>query len=597
MDNNKKLIEEINRFRMMSWYQPGSLINEQKYTLINEQTYPGVNNITWMEEGFEVGSKRAGYIGKVIGTITDDVIELNEIGNYIFDKKGYSKTIDQIELLETQGKLKISDSDTKIINNLKQQNNQTEPDKVKRRDVRRSQKMDKKILTYAIESADWIGSNNGSMVIQSRFPIAHNVGPRKGFLFASVSSKFDIAKPEGPEFMPVYSGETKPGDRVDDFDIGKNFKTYKDNMVMPNLKDATVKEQFDDIVNEFVNYIDNGGFDKLTNVTIQGQADSANPTWDIPSGESSLDHSYGGILKKLNYSSSELDKMNLYLARERAKNYKNKLIEAIKEKTGKEIKIKELDPISYRGQEGKRGGQWRSILLRANAPTLVVKEIDPIKQQQYNDYLKTKEEKEKELSSGLYPVGVGIGLLGEGVWLENEDGGAPFAVSKTEPYATNNFTTTGTFIRHDIIDEYNIPKEPKTIQNAQFEFNESTPILSFTDSDGNRQEFQLWQWTTAAQEGNIIALGHDNGTLGDIVNWLGASQKTPGAGGGAFCSQKAATVVPFTVLSDSGRAVKYKGITYYEVSNLWFAYSSNQCKNKPPEIDYYSVPEIGDSFN
>ena len=613
MDINKKIIEEINRFRMMSGYQPGKMINEQFFNLLveqNETKYSGIHEITWAEVGgngneFQIGRDRDGYLNSTIGTIQDDVLTLNDIGNYIFDKRKYPKTIEQVELLETQGKLRISNPVAADYSKMPKEegkklnkNTPTVDDKIKRRDVRRSQKMNKKIVQYVIESADWAGSNNGSMVIQSKFPIAQNVGPRRGFLFEGVKSNFDIAKPEGPEYMPVYSGESKPGDRVDDFDIGKNYKTYKDNMVMPNFKDDKVQEQFDDIVNEFAEYIDNGGFDKLTNVTIQGQADSANPTWDIPSGESSLDHSYGGIARKINYTSSELDEMNLYLARERARNYKNKLIAAIKERTGKEIKVKELEPISHRGQKDRRGGQWRSILLRANAPTLVVTEIDPIKQQQYNDYLKTKEEKDKELSSGLYPVGVGVGISGEGIWLENEEsGGAPFAVSKTEPYVTGNFTTTEIFIREDIIDKYRIPKQPKTIQNAQFEFNESTPILSFTDGEGNTQVFELWGWSSAAEQGNSIAIGHDNGTLMDLVNWLGASQKTAGAGGGRFCSQKAASVVPFTVLSDSGRSVTYKKNVYYQVTNIWFAYASNQCKNYPPEIDYYSVPEIGDVFN
>jgi hypothetical protein len=332
------------------------------------------------------------------------------------------------------------------------------------------------------------------MIIQSKFPIAYNVGPRRGFLFFAADSNFDIAKGEGPKYVPAYSGDSIPGDTIDDFNVGENFKVYKDNMVQPNLVDLA-KEQFDEIVKEFVDYINNGGFDKLTNVTIQGRADSANPTWDIPAGETSLDHSYGGIKRKSNYTDDELDQMNLYLARERAKNYKNKLIKEIKTQTGKEITIKELEPISYRGQQNRRGGQWRSILLVANAPTLEVINIDPIKKKEYEDYLKTKEEKDKELSSGLYPVEVGVGVLGDGIWLETSKGEQPFALSKTEPYPTGDFTTTSVFIRQDIIEEYKIPDYPnRAISTAKFEFNTESPKLSFIDGNGNTQNFDLYSY-------------------------------------------------------------------------------------------------------
>jgi hypothetical protein len=602
MISNKKLLEEINRFNMMSNYKPGHLINEQKYRLLKEETYTGIYEITWSETGgngndFQVGSSgRGGYLNQVIGTIEDDVLRLNDIGNLIFDKRKYPKTIEQVELLETQGKLRISNpinaDYSKMSKKQVTQPEDTEDDGIKRRDVRRSKKMYKKKLEGLIEESDWLNGNSGSMIIQSKFPIAYNVGPRRGFLFFAADSNFDIAKGEGPKYVPAYSGDSIPGDTIDDFNVGENFKVYKDNMVQPNLVDLA-KEQFDQIVKEFVDYINNGGFDKLTNVTIQGRADSANPTWDIPAGETSLDHSYGGIKRKSNYTDDELDQMNLYLARERAKNYKNKLIKEIKTQTGKEITIKELEPISYRGQQNRRGGQWRSILLVANAPTLEVINIDPIKKKEYEDYLKTKEEKDKELSSGLYPVEVGVGVLGDGIWLETSKGEQPFALSKTEPYPTGDFTTTSVFIRQDIIEEYKIPDYPnRAISTAKFEFNTESPKLSFIDGNGNTQNFDLYNWDSASTEGNSIARGHDNGTLGDIVNWLGSSRKIPGAGGGAYCTQKSATVVPFTVVSDSGRTVKYNGNIYSEVKNIWFAYASGECTNYPPKIDYYSVPEI-----
>ena len=62
----------------------------------------------------------------------------------------------------------------------------------------------------------------------------------------------------------------------------------------------------------------------------------------------------------------ELDEMNTFLAKERAFNFKMALINSVKEKTGEKIEIKELTPINHRGQEGKRGGKYRSMILKSN---------------------------------------------------------------------------------------------------------------------------------------------------------------------------------------------------------------------------------------
>ena len=61
--------------------------------------------------------------------------------------------------------------------------------------------------------------------------------------------------------------------------------------------------------------------------------------------------------------------------------------------------------------------------------------------------------------------------------------------------------------------------------------------------------------------------------------------------------KKVSDGILFTFMAGVGLIVTYKKNVYYQVTNIWFAYASNQCKNYPPEIDYYSVPEIGDVFN
>ena len=264
-------------------------------------------------------------------------------------------------------------------------------DRRKFRKAKRKSKKSKGDGTITINSsqANWSGENTGTAYLTQQakgYPAAYNIGNNKGMLWSMVMNVFDV-KPTKFDPPPYTAYTEDPGYVIDDFNVGEIFDVYSDNMVMPRLENANVLNEFNEIVNQFVRYIKSGGLDKLNNVTIQGQADAANPTWDIPSSYQKLDHIYGGIKKKnqSEYTDDELDQMNTFLAKERAFNFKMSLINAIKEKTGKKIEIKELTPINHRGQEGKRGGKYRSILLKANAPLHKVVLTDPVKKKEYED--------------------------------------------------------------------------------------------------------------------------------------------------------------------------------------------------------------------
>ena len=168
---------------------------------------------------------------------------------------------------------------------------------------------------------------------------------------------------------------------------------YCDNMVQPNIfTDGPAKKEFDYLVSLVVDYIlspdDDSGvsaLSKLDNITILGQADSAAPGWAPGSPcntvSKKIDHDYGGMKKKAkkDRTKEDLIKMNTYLAKYRAINYKNDLINSVKEETknmdpdrfpdGATITIKELPPKQYYNESGKRGSEWRSIELNFNAPT------------------------------------------------------------------------------------------------------------------------------------------------------------------------------------------------------------------------------------
>ena len=186
-------------------------------------------------------------------------------------------------------------------------------------------------------------------------------------------------------FLPGYSGESeKPmtgKTDLDVFNIPGDSLPFADNMVTPDFnKFPNAKIAFDNIVGNIVDYINAGGFDKLNNITIQGSADSANPTLSVPAGYTELDHNppYDG--------ETDLNKMNLFLAKKRAENYAAKLIEDVKTRTGKTLNIKLENPISYLGKgDSYRGSQFRSIKLTPNAPKLTVSDSVP-SPQPYDKY-------------------------------------------------------------------------------------------------------------------------------------------------------------------------------------------------------------------
>jgi len=238
----------------------------------------------------------------------------------------------------------------------------------------------KKEKSQSKASNNWMGQDSGTIIFgdeeMERFPIAVNVGFEKFDLRYTYKVIGSGESEEEPKPAPTPPEETtptpKPPDEVftiEDFTVMGTGLPYADNMVMPYFsKKPKSQEQFNKIVNGFVKYINAGGGDKLTNVTIKGSADSAAPTETVPSGYGTeLDHPggkpwFGGI------PASDLKKRNQWLADNRAKQYANALITAIKEKTGFDLKIEVLPGDNYYGQQGKRGPEFRKITLKPNAP-------------------------------------------------------------------------------------------------------------------------------------------------------------------------------------------------------------------------------------
>lgn len=355
---NRHLLEEIRRFKLMVGYDPTEVLSEQ-IRIVEAVTFFGVTNLYYVKNEDYVNAKHIGYI-------EDDTkkMVLNKDGQKILNKLDVP-----FEQLMAQGTVVTDTFLEKFVED--QESRKTKLDKV---------------LT-SIGGADWKMTTQGSgvMVVSNngRYPIATNIegpslDPNRSTSYNLLSAEVTpyatktTVRQEGPK-VTVFIG---------DANIGGTNKAFCDNMVKVNLTDKKNEEELNKIVNEIITYInapddENGrtALSKLNNMTIQGQADSARPTWSpgppCNSTTTELDHDYGGIEKKPKEQTTEEErhKMNKYLAEYRAKNYKNEIITRVKEKTGIDITITELEPLEYYGKgESYRGPQYRTMLFVSNAP-------------------------------------------------------------------------------------------------------------------------------------------------------------------------------------------------------------------------------------
>lgn len=219
-------------------------------------------------------------------------------------------------------------------------------------------------------SSNWRGADEGTLnfdIVQTEYQ-AVNVGEERfNIAMHNTATKVGTELP-GESTPPTESGSTE----IADFEIKGSELPYADNMVTPDFdKYPEAKVLFGNIVTSFVNYIKAGGGPKLTNVTIKGSADSGRPTLDVPSGYSKLDHPdskpYNG--------ETDPQKMNQYLADNRASEYAKLLKNSINEQSGGfDLQINVLPGDNYYGKGNEfRGEEYRKITLTPNAEPLTIK--------------------------------------------------------------------------------------------------------------------------------------------------------------------------------------------------------------------------------
>jgi hypothetical protein len=168
--------------------------------------------------------------------------------------------------------------------------------------------------------------------------------------------------------QPVSKTETKVI-TMPSFSLVGGDLNYPDNCVLPNISGGEAKVKFDNIVNSFVNYINNGGFDKIESIVIKGSADSGKPTL------SNNDHIKAGYSKPFNGATDPYE-MNQFLADERARQYGILVNNEVEKQT--EIKIdskyKYLKGENHYGKSkpGEDRVGERKIDFIVNAPELKV---------------------------------------------------------------------------------------------------------------------------------------------------------------------------------------------------------------------------------
>ena len=230
--------------------------------------------------------------------------------------------------------------------------------------------------SFPITEITPLGNKRGSRTnVMGLKPGKKSYGEVRGSGLESQLEKLQLSIPAEllPKEPPVVTTTTPEVPEEDIiipiFSVAGANLPYADNMIMPYFnKYPEAEKHFGKIVEAFVKYINAGGGNKLTKVTIKGSADSAAPNEKIPSGYNKLDHPggklFGGIPKE------NLKDRNQWLADNRAKQYANALITTIKDRTGFDLKIEVLPGDNYYGQgSSKRGQEYRKITLTPNAPT------------------------------------------------------------------------------------------------------------------------------------------------------------------------------------------------------------------------------------
>ena len=212
----------------------------------------------------------------------------------------------------------------------------------------------------SLQQYNWKGKKKGLMDLTNpQGMYAFNVGYEGGkYTLTSASEAIRVIS-KGEEKITTTPPSVTKEPVLSKLNLVGSAFPYPDNMVKPKFDSfPEAKKVYDMFIQSIVDFLKSASADKMGNFTIQGTADSARPTLDVPKGYSKLDHP-----GELYDGKKDPNEMNQYLADTRAKELGKIITQDVIDKTGVDISKNMVytKGINYYGQQGKRGFEFKKV--------------------------------------------------------------------------------------------------------------------------------------------------------------------------------------------------------------------------------------------
>ena len=223
---------------------------------------------------------------------------------------------------------------------------------------------------------DWRGKQKGLINFGGSGPLATNVGYAKGRYSLGVISEIPRLIGKGSEKPVERTPEKQTIPVLSELNLLGSAFPYPDNMVQPKFESfPEAKKVYDAFIQSIVDFLKVAHMSQMGTLTIQGTADAARPTYDIPKGYTKLDHPgdlYNGL--------ETPNEMNQYLADTRATELGKLIVQDVLNKTGINISknITYKKGINYYGQKDKRGFDFKKVTVTPSQTTVTITKPDVV---------------------------------------------------------------------------------------------------------------------------------------------------------------------------------------------------------------------------
>jgi hypothetical protein len=240
-----------------------------------------------------------------------------------------------------------------------------------------SEQDDDPFASQELQQYNWKGKKKGLMDLTNpQGMYAFNVGYEGGkYTLTSASEAIRVIS-KGEEKIATTPPSVTKEPVLSKLNLVGSAFPYPDNMVKPKFDSfPEAKKVYDEFIQSIVDFLKSADLTKMGNFTIQGTADSARPTYDIPKGYSKLDHP--GTLYD---GKKDPNEMNQYLADTRAKELGKIITQDVLTKTGVDIakNIVYEKGINYYGQQGKRGYEFKNVTVTPSQKSITIQQPDKV---------------------------------------------------------------------------------------------------------------------------------------------------------------------------------------------------------------------------